>query len=161
MKYFSGTARYTTTFESPTQGAGRRLELDLGVVKELARVSVNGIDCGVAWHAPFRVDVTKALKPGTNQLEIDVTNTWANRLIGDEQEPEDCVHYLVEQKAFKDRDGSYFVGRMLTAFPDWVLENKPRPSKRQAFFTWNYFTKDSPLHESGLLGPVTLQSIAE
>ena len=161
VQYFSGTARYTTTFESPTQSAGRRFELDLGEVKELARVRVNGIDCGVAWHAPFRVDVTKALKPGTNQLQIDVTNTWANRLIGDEQEPEDCVHYLVEQKAFKDRNGSYFVGRMLTAFPDWVLEKKPRPSKRQTFFTWNYFTKDSPLHESGLLGPVTLQAIAE
>jgi hypothetical protein len=161
VRYFSGTARYTTTFKSPMPGAGRRLELDLGEVKEMARVSVNGIDCGVAWHAPFRVDVTKAVKPSKNSLEIDVTNTWANRLIGDEQEPEDSVHYLVDQKAFKDREGSYFVGRMLTTFPDWILKNKPRPSKRQTFFTWNYFTKDSPLHESGLLGPVSIISTLE
>jgi len=162
VKYFSGTAIYTTPFDYPAGPAdGRRLELDLGVVKELARVSVNGIDCGVAWHAPFRVDVTKALKPGKNTLEVDVTNTWANRLIGDEQEPEDSTHYLVDQKAFKDREGGYFVGRMLTAFPDWILENKPRPTTRQTFSTWNYFTKDSPLLASGLLGPVTLREIAD
>jgi len=156
VKYFSGTARYAATFEWAKPVGESRIEIDLGGVRELARVRVNGIDCGVAWHAPFRVEVTRALKPGINQLEIDVTNTWANRLIGDEQEPEDCSYYLVGQKVFKDRDGGYFVGRMLTAFPDWVVENKPRPSRRQAFFTWNYFTKDSPLPPSGLLGPVRL-----
>ena len=156
VKYFSGTARYTTTFEAPKAEGQGRIELDLGTVKELARIRVNGIDCGVTWHTPFRVDVTKALKPGKNELEVDVTNTWANRLIGDEQEPVDCVQDLVEQKVFKNREGGYFVGRMLTEFPDWLLENQPRPTKRQAFFTWNHFTRDSPLHPSGLLGPVTL-----
>jgi hypothetical protein len=59
--------------------------MDLGDVRNLAEVSVNGTSLGVVWHAPYRVDVTKALKPGTNQVTIKVVNTWVNRLIGDQQ----------------------------------------------------------------------------
>jgi hypothetical protein len=59
--------------------------LDLGVVKNLAEVIVNGKSMGVVWKQPFRVDVTNALKAGTNKLEIKVTNLWVNRLIGDAQ----------------------------------------------------------------------------
>jgi hypothetical protein len=57
--------------------------LDLGAVKDLAEVSLNGRAFGVLWKPPFRVDVTDALKPGANRLEIKVTNEWTNRLIGD------------------------------------------------------------------------------
>jgi len=126
-------------------------------------VIVNGTDCGVAWHLPFRLDVTTALKPGVNTVEVAVTNTWANRLIGDEQEALDCDFTpFINQPHFKDRNGKpEFVGRMLTRFPDWLIQGKPRPSGRQTFTTWNYFTKDSPLRESGLLGPVRLQAAAE
>jgi len=59
--------------------------LDLGSVKNLAEVTVNGTPLGIAWKAPFRIDVTDALKPGSNALEIKVTNLWVNRLIGDAQ----------------------------------------------------------------------------
>jgi hypothetical protein len=61
------------------------LELDLGSVRDLAEVAVNGRKLGVLWHRPFRIDITDAVHPGTNQIEIRVTNTWVNRLIGDKQ----------------------------------------------------------------------------
>lgn len=87
VKYFSGTAAYTKTIEAPADWfkAGARLWLDLGNVKNLVQVSVNGQRLGILWKTPFRVDVTPALKPGSNALEIKVTNLWVNRLIGDEQ----------------------------------------------------------------------------
>ena len=66
------------------QSAGR-IFLDLGDVRDLAEVRVNGAPVGTAWHAPFRLDLTGKLKPGVNHLEIKVVNTWVNRLIGDKQ----------------------------------------------------------------------------
>jgi hypothetical protein len=62
---------------------GERILLDLGVVKDVAEVSLNGVALGLLWKPPFRVDVTGALKPGVNRLEIKLTNEWTNRLIGD------------------------------------------------------------------------------
>lgn len=72
-------------FEIPPLAARGRLWLDLGDVKNLAAVTVNGHALGVVWHAPFRVDLTAALQPGENKLEIQVVNAWVNRMIGDEQ----------------------------------------------------------------------------
>jgi hypothetical protein len=87
VKYFSGAATYTKTVEASTDWfkSGGTLWLDLGDVKNIAEVTVNGKPLGVLWKAPFRVDVTSALKPGRNTLEIKVTNLWVNRLIGDQQ----------------------------------------------------------------------------
>jgi hypothetical protein len=65
--------------------SGQRIELDLGEVKELASVSINGKPIATAWHAPYRIDITDALKPGKNALAIEVVNLWPNRLIGDKQ----------------------------------------------------------------------------
>ena len=88
MKYFSGTGTYTKTIQAPADWfqAGAKLWLDLGDVKNIAVVTVNGKPLGTYWKAPFRVDVTSALKPGANTLEIKVINLWVNRLIGDQQE---------------------------------------------------------------------------
>ena len=87
IKYFSGTAAYVKTINIPaediTQGA--HLWLDLGDVREIADVKVNDVDMGILWKTPFKVDVTSALKPGSNRLEISVTNLWVNRMIGDQQ----------------------------------------------------------------------------
>jgi hypothetical protein len=87
VKYFSGSGTYTKTLNAPADwfkpGAG--LWIDLGDVKDLADVTVNGEKLGIVWHAPYRVDATGALKPGANQVTIKVTNTWVNRLIGDTQ----------------------------------------------------------------------------
>jgi hypothetical protein len=71
---------------------GAHLWIDLGEVKNLAEVTVNGKPLGIVWHKPYRVDVTGVLKPGANQLTIKVTNAWVNRLIGDQQ-PDATVKY--------------------------------------------------------------------
>lgn len=87
IKYFSGTGTYTKTMDAPAAWfqPGRKLWLDLGDVEHLAEVTVNNKPMGIYWHAPYRVDVTQALKPGRNTLTIKVTNRWVNRLIGDYQ----------------------------------------------------------------------------
>jgi hypothetical protein len=84
VRYFSGVATYTTTFKPPLPLEGRVL-LSLGDVKNLASVTLNGKAVGTAWKAPFQLDVTDALKPGVNHLEVKVANLWPNRLIGDHQ----------------------------------------------------------------------------
>ncbi|EAR14584.1 glycosyl hydrolase [Robiginitalea biformata] len=85
VKYFSGTATYTQSFDRPEASADAGVWLDLGAVHNLAEVILNGQSMGVAWKAPYRIEITEALKDGANQLEIRVTNTWVNRLIGDAQ----------------------------------------------------------------------------
>jgi hypothetical protein len=85
IKFYSGTAVYRKMFEVPSPGpsSGQKYFLELGEVKNLARVKLNGRDLGVIWCAPWRVETGDALKAGTNQLEIEVANLWPNRLIGD------------------------------------------------------------------------------
>ena len=87
VKYFSGVGTYTTTVQASPDWfhKGAHLWLDLGDVKNLAEVTVNGKSLGQTWHAPYRVDATTALKPGANEVTIKVVNAWVNRLIGDEQ----------------------------------------------------------------------------
>jgi len=87
VKYFSGAGTYTKTIQAPAGWfkTGAKLWFDLGDVKNIAELSVNGRPLGILWKTPFRVDVTSALKPGANTLEIKVTNLWVNRLIGDQQ----------------------------------------------------------------------------
>lgn len=121
IRFYSGTAVYEKSFDLPSslRQTGRRLMLDLGQVKMLAEVRLNGKNLGVVWAPPFRVDVTDAIKPQANRLEIDVVNSWTNRVIGDQSVPEE---------------------------------------KRLTRTNIRRLTKDTPLVESGLLGPVTLQT---
>jgi hypothetical protein len=83
IQYYSGTAKYFKMFQWKPATYDGRVFLDLGRVENIAEVFVNGISYGVAWTPPYRVEITKALKNGENELTIEVTNTWANRLIGD------------------------------------------------------------------------------
>jgi hypothetical protein len=87
IKYFSGTGTYTRAVNAPADWfkPGAPLWLDLGEVKNLAEVLVNGQSLGIVWKAPFRVNVTEALHPGANAIEVRVTDLWVNRLIGDQQ----------------------------------------------------------------------------
>ncbi|MBW8754233.1 MAG: glycoside hydrolase [Sphingomonadales bacterium] len=86
IKYFSGIATYTKDFAAPRGWKrGMPLWIDLGDVRELAEVKVNGVSVGTAWHAPFRLDIGSAVKSGRNKLEVSVANLWVNRLIGDAQ----------------------------------------------------------------------------
>jgi len=86
IKYYSGTANYRKSFTLPAT-AGRKIMLDLGQVRELAEVKVNGRTCGIVWTPPFRVDITSVAKEGENSLEVEVVNFWPNRIIGDQLLP--------------------------------------------------------------------------
>lgn len=143
IKYFSGTATYEKEIDVPAEALGgtRRLFLDLGAVKNLAEVLVNGRNLGILWKPPFCVDITAEVRAGVNKVEVRVTNLWPNRLIGDESKPEDVE----------------WNGKQLKAWPQWLLDGKPSPSGRLTFTTWHHWTKGDPLLESGLLGPVRLR----
>lgn len=82
IRHYAGSATYETEF---TVGAsrGQQVWLDLGTVREIAEVTLNGKSLGTFWSTPFRVDVTNAIHPGANQLQVRVTNFWPNRIIGD------------------------------------------------------------------------------
>ena len=146
VKHFSGTATYARTLQVPKSylSAVSRLILDLGDVRELCRVRVNGKSLATLWKPPFRVDITSVAKAGNNVLEVDVTNLWVNRLIGDEQFPDDMG----------------WNGAQLRAWPEWFAKGQPRPeSRRKTFTTWRHNFKDTPLLPSGLLGPVVLRPV--
>jgi len=123
VKYFSGTATYTKDVLIP-EGSFKpsaELLLDLGKVKEIAEVSVNGRPVGgILWKPPFQADVTSVLRPGTNRMEFKITNLWPNRIIGDRQ---------------------------------------PTATKQYAWLDYRPFRADTPLLESGLLGPVKLLAV--
>ncbi len=87
IKYFSGTAAYKNTINvsSDMLADGSRICIDLGEVKNLAEVFVNGESAGIVWKVPFKTDITDYLKEGDNEIEIKVTNLWVNRVVGDEQ----------------------------------------------------------------------------
>jgi len=87
VKYYSGTAVYTKTFNFNGE-LKDKIWLDLGEFYSIAEVKINGINCGTLWTAPHRLEISKAIKKGENQITIEVTNTWANRLIGDSKLPE-------------------------------------------------------------------------
>jgi hypothetical protein len=152
VKYFSGTATYHRRVEAPEEmmAAARVLSLDLGRVGVIAQVKLNGRDLGILWKPPFRVDVTGILHLGPNDLEVSVVNLWPNRLIGDEQLPPDCEFAALPSFGGMDRGGP------LAKYPQWLLDNKPSPAGRFTFTTWKHWTKDDPLQESGLLGPVRI-----
>jgi len=102
IKYYSGTATYRKTFDLPerSKSKAQRLFLDLGNVKEVAEVRLNGKKLGILWCYPWRVDITKAVKPAGNVLEIDVINLWANRVIGDLGQPKE-KRYTKTHEAFR------------------------------------------------------------
>ena len=151
VKYFSGTALYQRSFDlQDTTQLGNKLCLSLGTVYNMAEVHLNGHNLGVVWCAPWQLEIPRGvLKAKGNSLTLKVCNLWPNRLIGDEQLPEDCQ--------WKDAGG--FEGERLDKWPAWLMDNTPRTSGRRTFSTWKHWTKESPLLPSGLLGPVTLKVV--
>ena len=145
IKYYSGTAIYQKTFVAPPVSANTKWVLDLGKVEVMAQVTMNGKDLGILWKPPYQVDVTSALKPGENRLELKVVNLWVNRQIGDEQLPEDSP---------RTTRGA------LEKWPEWVQQEKPSPTGRFSFATHRLWKKNDALVPSGLIGPVTLQPTA-
>jgi hypothetical protein len=146
LRTFSGTAVYRRAFDVPSGAAqpSARVELDLGEVHEVATVRVNGRRLANLWSQPYRLDITQALIPGRNTLEIKVTNTAANRLIGDEQHAPD------------DPESPLRVGSTVGSIPSWLAQPDGRSSARRSFVTFQYFSSTSRLEPSGLVGPVRL-----
>jgi hypothetical protein len=158
VKYFSGTATYSKRFSVPASAVagGKRLFLDLGRVEVIAEVKVNGKPAGNVWKFHYRLDITEAVRPGDNELEIQVTNLWPNRLIGDEQFPPE---YEYGGGMFGPATGTGGATGGIAKIPDWYAQGKPKPKgQRVAFTTWKWYSKDDPLLESGLLGPVRLRT---
>src|SRR6218665_509428 len=135
IKYYSGTATYYKKFDWSEKPSGS-LYLDLGVVKNMARVTLNGKDLGVVWTAPWRADISEAARLKNNELKIEAVNLWPNRLIGDEKKPYD--------------------GALDEKWPDWLQHGQPRTSGRYTFTSARPYKADSPLLPSGLMGPVRI-----
>ena len=146
VKYFSGEATYRATFDADPKSGTKNREwvLDLGRVEVMARVRLNGKDLGTLWKPPYRVDISGALRSGENRLEIQVVNLWPNRMIGDEQLPDDS-----------DRNANGTLKR----WPQWLLAGQPSPTGRFTFTSWRLWKKDEPLRDSGLLGPVQIIAV--
>jgi len=139
IRYYSGIATYRISVNLPKKTVSDKntdFILDLGEIYNLARVRINGKDMGVVWTAPYQLNISDAIHSGDNQVEIEVANLWPNRLIGDEQFPDDGI---------KDNE-----------WPEWLLKNQPRTSGRYTFTTAKFYKKDSPLLKSGLIGPVRI-----
>ncbi|WP_428331495.1 glycosyl hydrolase [Mucilaginibacter sp.] len=138
IKYYSGTAVYHKAFNIDKPfNKQEKIYLDLGNIKNMARVKLNGKDLGVIWTAPYKVEITGIALAKGNKLEIQVVNLWPNRLIGDSKLPDDGI---------KD-----------DKWPDWLTKGLPRTSKRYTFTSYSPYTINSPLYSSGLIGPVTVQ----
>jgi len=155
VKYFSGTMTYTKTVIIPANmlGKEKRVKLDLGDVKNIAEVSINNKAAGLLWKAPFVLDITDFVQAGDNSIEIKVTNTWANRMIGDEQEPQDLDVRTPNANTALEAYG----GVVLNKFPDWFIKGEPRPSKgRYTFSSYFYYRKGDKCPASGLIGPVRI-----
>jgi hypothetical protein len=153
VRYYSGTATYRTEFDfRPTSNA--TYHLDLGEVNIIAAVKLNGKDLGVQWMKPLRVDITDAVREGTNVLEIAVTNLWSNRLIGEERYPKQDGGYKLERY----RNGNGVKLKM----PAWYVNNEPvPPGPRTTFTTSDFYDADDALFPSGLKGPVKIIALEE
>jgi hypothetical protein len=99
IKYYSGTAKYVNHFMVKNISNINIAKISFDSIFNIATIKINGIDCGTLWTPPYELDITKALKPGENKIEIEVTNTWRNRLIGDELNPENKTTWY--NSAFK------------------------------------------------------------
>ncbi|MDR3228382.1 MAG: hypothetical protein LBT53_03060 [Puniceicoccales bacterium] len=140
IRAYSGTAIYKKQFDAaPAALTAKKLYLDLGVVKNIARVRLNGKDLGDIWTSPWRVDISGLLRPKDNHIEIEVANLWANRLIADDSLP---AHGPARGQSWSQ----------------WLDAGAPLNPKstRLTFATARHFRKTTPILPSGLLGPVTL-----
>ena len=156
IKHYSGTAIYKTTFniEKGMLQPDKQFQLNLGEVHVIATVLVNGKDAGVSWIAPHSLNATDVLKEGENTLEIQVTNQWTNRLIGDEKLPNQTgfdVRRGSPNYEAKDENGKP------KKMPEWYRNNEPLPEgPRKTFSAYSFQKATDELLTSGLLGPVTI-----
>jgi hypothetical protein len=156
VRYFSGTCTYSATFTfMPSRNRpGLPFFLGLGSVEVIADVSLNGKSLGIFWTRPYIVDITDQVTDGVNELVVKVTTLWVNRLIGDEQ--------VTEPYKYSPAGGAGFAALSsggIAELPEWYRNNQPKPNDGHvAFATWKHYQKNSPLVQSGLIGPIMLLS---
>ena len=157
MKYFSGRARYRREVDVEGDGA---VWLDLGKVCELATVYVNGKRVATLWEDPFAVEITRFVHKGRNLLEVEVVNTWPNRLIGDaifRRDHPGCER-MGDPREWHAWEAHNVCPPKGSEFPQWVLDGKP--DSGTGLWTWSNFgwawSPDDELLPSGLIGPVRL-----
>lgn len=142
IKYYSGKASYKKSIDLSSRTMNsKRIMLDLGEVAVMAKVMVNGKDAGILWRHPFIIDISQLAKKGKNEIEVTVVNLWPNRLIGDEQFPDDIGY---------DTDGT------MSKWPDWLINKKERTTERKVFSARKQWNSDDKLLPSGLIGPVRI-----
>lgn len=148
VKHFSGTMVYTKSIQVASSAfvKERKFLLDLGRVEVIAKVYINDGEVKLLWKEPYCANITHYLVAGQNTIKVEVTNLWANRIIGDE-------FLAVENQYGKDK----FIYKL----PEWYVENKIKPGDRTTFSVWHHFEKTDPLLDSGLLGPVRVISAIE
>jgi hypothetical protein len=154
IKYFSGSVNYSYEIELKKNELdnSKRKWINLGEVKNIAEVMINGKEVATLWKPPYSINISDELQLGKNLIEIKVTNTWHNRLVGDEQQPDDCEWGPLQ---YNWHDAT---GYRILRIPDWVFDGTQRPSKeRYTFTTWKHVESFSPLTESGLIGPVSIK----
>ncbi|WP_298551293.1 glycosyl hydrolase [uncultured Algibacter sp.] len=161
VRHYSGTAIYQKTFKVDKKllNTNYKLKLDLGQVNVIARVIINDQDMGVLWMSPHKVDITSVLKAGKNDLRIEVTNQWTNRLIGDENFPNvsgyDLRPHLNSTLLIKDPQLSLINRNNMV---DWYTNNEPAPlGQRSTFTTHPFYKKGDDLLPAGLVGPVKIE----
>lgn len=142
LRYFSGTARYETSFEGSPDVSGSSI-LDLGMVHEIAEVELNGKLLGKLWRPPYRIDISEHVRNGTNQLVVKVTNLWANEMIG-------CARGLRGENL-------QFSGN-LEKLPGWFKPQTTPTQPPTLFFNYQPYSEDADPLPSGLIGPVTLRN---
>ncbi|MBE0653523.1 MAG: hypothetical protein IH594_06980 [Bacteroidales bacterium] len=149
VRYFSGTISYENQINMDELIEGANMILNLGEVNVAAEVFVNGESLGLLWKYPFTINIRDALKTGTNSIKVNVANLWINRVIGDQELPEDSE--------WTTNTGSTARGMGLARIPDWVLEGRESPTGRKAFvgWKWEHIRGEEPL-PSGLTGPVSI-----
>jgi len=139
IKYFSGTAIYKKDLLLPDSlfKRNQKIQLELGNVKDIAEIYINGKQIKTLWKAPFNLELSRELHPGKNTLEIQVTNTWTNHLIGAKSYQASAARYIQKQHRW----------------PKWLTDGG-----RRKFFTTRDFLQDGqkPI-AAGLLGPVYIR----
>ena len=142
IKYYSGSALYTKAFNIDADKLSKANEaiLDLGNVNISAELTVNGNYVGIKWMKPYKFDIYEYLKAGENTIELNITNEWTNRLIGDQRFPDTSGHSLKSRR-----------------MPDWYINNEPMPeTQRLTFDIGQFYSSEDSLLPAGLRGPVCL-----
>lgn len=149
LKYYSGTMVYSSgfTLDEPLSG-DETVHMTFEDIHDICEVIVNGSHAGFVWTRPYRIDIGDYVRQGENSVCVRVADSWINRIIGDEQYPDDIDYQM---------NGTKFTIGRLGKFPEWLYGEMPEDRDRITFYTWKHYQKDSETVPSGLSGEVKVE----